>query len=95
MRHPSKDRQLSLLRDRLFLPGMSSDAETWVSNCERCIKRKSKTDIRAPLVNITTTFPLEIACLDYLTLVSHNSHNGCDHRGTMKQKNRDGSISLI
>ena len=68
MGHPSKDRTLSLIRDRFFWPGMTSDTETWVSNCERCIKRKSKTDVRAPLVNITTTFPLELVCLDYLTL---------------------------
>ena len=47
---------------------MTSDTEQWVSNCERCIKRKSKTDIRAPLINITTTYPLELVCLDYLTL---------------------------
>ena len=47
---------------------MTSDTEQWVSNCERCIKRKSKTDVRAPLVNITTNYPLELVCLDYLTL---------------------------
>ena len=37
-------------------------------HCERCIKRKSKTDIRAPLINITSTYPLQLVCLDYLTL---------------------------
>ena len=35
MGHPSKDRTLSLLRDRFFWPGMISDIEQWVSNCER------------------------------------------------------------
>ena len=68
MGHPNKDRTLSLLRDRFFWPGMTSDTETWISNCDRCIKRKSKTDVRAPLVNIVTTYPLELVCLDYLTL---------------------------
>ena len=47
---------------------MTSDTEQWVSNCERCIKRKYKTVVRAPLVNITTTYPLELVCLDYLHL---------------------------
>ena len=47
---------------------MTSDTEQWVSNCERCIKRKSKTDVRAPLVNISTSYPLELVCIDYLTL---------------------------
>ena len=68
MGHPGKDRTLSLLRDRFFWPGMTSDTEQWVSNCERCIKRKSKTDVRAPLVNICTFYPLELVCIDYLTL---------------------------
>ena len=68
MGHLSKDRTLSLLRDRFFWPGMTADTETLVKNCDRCFKRKSKTDIRAPLVNITSTYPLQLVCLDYLTL---------------------------
>ena len=47
---------------------MFSDTESWIANCERCIRRKSKTKIRAPLVNISTIYPLELVCLDYLTL---------------------------
>lgn len=66
--HPSKDRTMSLLRDRFFWPGMTSDTEQWVSNCEICMKRKSKTDVRATLVNISTSYPLGFVCLDYLTL---------------------------
>ena len=68
MGHPCKDRTMSLLRERFFWPGMFSDTESWIANCERCIRRKSKTNVRAPLVNITTTYPLELVCLDYLTL---------------------------
>ena len=68
MGHPSKDRTMSLLCDRFFWPGMFSDTESWIANCERCIRRKSKTNIRAPLVNIITKYPLELVCLDYLTL---------------------------
>ena len=49
MGHPSKDRTLSLLHDRFWWPGMTSDTEAWVSNCGRCIRRKSKTDMRARL----------------------------------------------
>ena len=47
---------------------MTSDTDSWVSNCDRCIRRKSKTDIRAPLVNISSTHPLKLVCIDYLTL---------------------------
>ena len=68
MGHPSKDHTLSLLRDRFYWPGMTSDTENWIKNCGRCIRRKAKTDIRTPLVTITSTFPPELVCLDYLTL---------------------------
>ena len=67
MGHPSKDRTMSLLRDRFFWPGMVSDTDSWIANCERCIRGKSKKNIRAPLVNICTTYPLDSVCLDYLT----------------------------
>ena len=67
MGHPSKDRTMSLLRDLFYWPEIFSDTESWIANCERCIRRKSKTNIRAPLVNISTTYPLELECLDYLT----------------------------
>ena len=66
--HPGRDRTLSLIRERFFWPGMASDCENWVKECPRCIRRKSDTNTRAPLVNIFTTHPLELVCLDYLTL---------------------------
>ena len=44
---------------------MTAHIEKWVSNCDR---RKSSTNIRAELVNIETTYPLELVCMDYLTL---------------------------
>ena len=66
--HPGRDRTLSLIRDRLFWPGMSADVEEWIKNCNICVRRKSPTNVRALLVNITTTQPLELVCLDLLTL---------------------------
>lgn len=47
---------------------MTADVEKWVTQCERCLRRKSTTDNRAPLVNIITAYPLELVCMDYLTL---------------------------
>ena len=44
---------------------------------ERCVQRKSQTDQRAPLVNITTTLPLELVCMDYLTF--ERSKEGHQH----------------
>ena len=66
--HPGKERTMRLMRERYYWPGMSSSVEKWVTACERCIRRKSPTNERAPLVNIRTTYPLELVCFDYLTL---------------------------
>ena len=68
MGHPGKDRTLSLLRDRFYWPGMDKDVEEWIEQCGRCIRRKTPANQRAPLVSITTQFPLELVCMDFLTL---------------------------
>ena len=66
--HQSRDRTLSLVRDRCWWPGMWSDVERKIKQCDRCIRRKSNTNVQAPLVNITTSTPLELVCIDFLTL---------------------------
>ncbi len=65
--HMGRDRSLELLQQRFFWPGMSKDLEEWVQNCETCIRRKAPGDI-APLVPIATSRPLELVCMDYLSL---------------------------
>ncbi len=39
-----------------------------IRQCPKCIIRKSTTETKAPLTNITTTKPLELLCIDYLTI---------------------------
>lgn len=68
MGHPGRDRTTSLVKDRFYWSGMYQDITTWIEECGRCIRRKSSTIQRAPLVNITTTSPLELVCMDFLTL---------------------------
>jgi transposase InsO family protein len=69
MGHPGKDRMLSLIRDRFYWPGMDKAVEEWISQCGRCIRPKTPASSqRAPLVSISTQFPLELACIDFLTL---------------------------
>ncbi|XP_048258582.1 uncharacterized protein LOC124117558 [Haliotis rufescens] len=43
--HPGHD----LIQDRFFWPGMTKDIENIVSQCERWIRRKSSTTVKAPL----------------------------------------------
>lgn len=65
--HPGKDRTIGFLRDRFFWTGMNFDTENWIKNCNRCLRRKS-TCQKAPLINITSSYVLQLVCLDYLTL---------------------------
>lgn len=66
--HPGRNRLISLLKDRFYWPNMSKDVELWVKNCQRCIRAKTPTNVRAPLVGIQTSHPLELVCMDYLSL---------------------------
>ena len=59
---------MHILRDRFYWPRMSADLNAWVNACDRCLKRKSPTNNRAPLVSITTQQPLELVTMDFLTL---------------------------
>ena len=68
MGHLGRDRTLNLLRDRFFWPRMATDVDDWVHKCTRCIMRKTPSHFKAPLVNITSTQPMELVCMDYLSL---------------------------
>jgi hypothetical protein len=57
MGHTGKDRTLSLLRDRFYWPGMYKDTESWIEQYGRCLRRKTPTNQRAPLVPIVTSSP--------------------------------------
>ena len=65
--HMGYDRCLQLLRDRYFWPQMSYDLKCHITNCHRCLRRKPPPE-RASLVNVTTTQPLELLCVDFLSL---------------------------
>lgn len=66
--HQGKERTLSLIKSRFFWPGLDSFVETRIRLCERCICRKTREKVSAELVSIETTYPLELVCIDFLTL---------------------------
>ena len=66
--HQGRDRTLSLVRSRFFWPGLESDVQQKVRNCERCIKRKTIPKPSAELVNIISHQPMELVCIDFLGL---------------------------
>lgn len=65
--HPGKERTLNLLRQRFYWPQMDKEVDEMVTNCSNCIRRKRRGPV-APLVNISTSQPMELVCMDYLTL---------------------------
>ena len=66
--HQGQDRTLSLVKSRFFWPGFETDIINRVKNCERCIKRKTYPKPSAELVNIVSTQPMELVCIDFLSL---------------------------
>ena len=59
------------------LPGILDDYEDSIRHCGRCITRKTPTNIRAPLVSINSTQPLELVYVDFLTF--ETSKGGYQH----------------
>lgn len=69
MGHFGRDRTFGLLKDRFFWVYMNKDIEEWIKDCERCLRAKHPhLPEVAPLESIKTTQPLELVCIDFLTV---------------------------
>ena len=68
MGHLGGERTVQLLRERFFWISMRSDALKHVAKCLPCIRRKTPTNQRAPLEGMKSTGPMELVCIDFLTL---------------------------
>ena len=66
--HQSKERTLPLSKRRFNWPGMDRDVQNMICQCVRCIRRKTAVKKKAELVNITTSSPMELVCIDFLSL---------------------------
>jgi len=68
MGHLGRDRTCELFRSRFFFPRMQQQVSMWIHKCEVCFRRKAPTKQVAPLVNIKTSQPMQMLCVDYLSL---------------------------
>ncbi len=69
MGHLGRDKTLSVAQERYFWPGLSKSVEDHIRNCRVCICAKSPhVPSYAPLVNIVTSRPFELVCMDFLSL---------------------------
>ena len=75
MAHLGRDRTLDLVRSRFFWPNMAADVISYVATCDRCLRRKVITEDRAGLVNIETSRPMELVCIDYLSLETSKGYS--------------------
>lgn len=74
MGHMGFDRTLDLVRSRFFWPRMAADVEKKIKSCNRCVRRKTPPERAAPLVNIEVTRPLELVCIDFLSIEPDRSN---------------------
>ena len=65
--HLHVERSLDLLKDRFYWEGMSTDMENHIQNCDRCLCFKPQ---KTELYPITTTHPLDLVHMDFLTIES-------------------------
>ena len=65
--HLGIERTLDLWRDQFYWPGMTEDATRHIQHCKRCLQFKASPD-KAPLENVTATYPMELVHMDYLTI---------------------------
>ena len=71
MGHQARDRTIALVSERVFWPGMNADIENYIEKCHRCLRAKDhRSDIRADLQPILTSAPLELVCMDFVSMES-------------------------
>lgn len=66
--HMGIERTLELARARFYWPKLAQYIERKCKSCERCVRRKSRVQKAAKLVNIKVSAPLELVCIDFLSL---------------------------
>ena len=64
--HQGVDRTLDLLRERVYWPTMTQDANLWVESCRRCQVAKGDYNTPKPKFgHLITHNPLDLVCLDF------------------------------
>lgn len=66
--HLGLDKTIKLIRSRFYWPKMGAEVEPYIKNCGRCITRKALPQRAAPLKQITSQGPLDLVCIDFLSL---------------------------
>ena len=65
--HQGRDRTVSFFKERFYWPGMDEDIAEMERKCHRCMCRETR-PARESLVPIQSFYPMEVICIDYLSL---------------------------
>ncbi|KAL1266423.1 hypothetical protein QQF64_002098 [Cirrhinus molitorella] len=74
MGHLGVERTVDLVRSRFYWPRMAADVEQKIKGCGRCVRRKAQPQKAAPLVNIQAARPLQLVCMDFLSVEPDGSN---------------------
>uniref|UniRef100_A0A1A7ZLV7 Gypsy retrotransposon integrase-like protein 1 n=1 Tax=Nothobranchius furzeri TaxID=105023 RepID=A0A1A7ZLV7_NOTFU len=66
--HLGIERTLDLLRRRFYWPRMLQDIEHHIKSCGECITRKTPAQSAAPLHQISSSGPMDLVCIDFLSM---------------------------
>lgn len=66
--HLGVEKTVELIRDRFYWPKMGAEVAQYVKSCGRCVARKTAPQRAAPLNQITSKGPLDLVCIDFLSL---------------------------
>lgn len=68
MGHLGVERTTELVRNRFFWPKMAQEVEKYIKNCGQCVTFKTPCKKSAPLHQITSLGPLDLVCIDFLSM---------------------------
>lgn len=74
--HLGIERTIDLLRKRFFWPKMSQDVELHIKNCGECVTRKPPAQRAAPLHQISSSGPMDLVCIDFLSMETDSKGMG-------------------
>lgn len=66
--HQGREKTSWLVKQRFYWVGMDADIKDKVGQCGRCIRSKTREHPKSELVNIVTSRPMELICIDFLSL---------------------------
>ena len=66
--HLGVDRITAMAKDRFYWPRMVADITQYIKTCGRCVARKTLPHKSATLHQITSSGPMDLVCMDFLSI---------------------------